>query len=130
MKFTVISGPGLSELGHEDGGKSLGARILERAAVDPALAEALQLVGTRTIAWSTVYDIIAFLGGARGVATHGLATKKEADTVRRTANHYRHLGSPHGYALPPQAPALNRASMFAADILKKWIAKRLCARPL
>jgi hypothetical protein len=91
---------------------SLGTVVLSRAATDPAITEALSLVGHQALTWGRIYDILEFVGVKRS-------------TVKRTANHYRHLGNPNNYPLPPNAPTLAEASLFATDLLKTWIAKRI-----
>jgi hypothetical protein len=91
---------------------SLGTVVLSRAATDPAITEALSLVGHQALTWGRIYDILEFVRVKRSI-------------VKRTANHYRHLGNPNNYPLPPNAPTLAEASLFATDLLKTWIAKRI-----
>jgi hypothetical protein len=104
---------------------SLGTVLLSRAATDPAIKEALSLVGNAAINWSQVYDIIEFLGGAHSIQQSGFAVTSETRRVRQTANHYRHLGNPKPCPLPPNPPTLDDARSFAIELLKKWIATRL-----
>src|ERR1700722_2848588 len=58
---------------------SLATVALSRAATDPKILEALSLVGHDALTWGRIYDIIEFLGVKRHI-------------IKRTANHYRHLG--------------------------------------
>jgi hypothetical protein len=94
---------------------SLGTDVLSRAATDPAIAEALSLVGHQALTWGRIYDILDFVGVRRSCR------------VRRTANHYRHLGNPNPSknTPDPNPPTLAEASLFATDLLKTWIAKRI-----
>jgi hypothetical protein len=101
---------------------SLATDVLSGMATDPAIAEALSLVGTD---WPRVYDIIEFLGGESAIERSGFAPRSQTHRVRQTANHYRHLGSPTGNPLPSNPPTLPEASRFAHDLLKQWIATRI-----
>ena len=90
---------------------SLGTDVLSRAATDPALAEALSLVGHEAPTWGRVYDFLEFVGVRSG-------------QIRQTANHYRHLGNPKNSPLPKNPPTLVEAALFAINRLKEWIAER------
>ena len=103
---------------------SLATDVLSLAASDPAVREALSLCGHEALTWSRIYDIIEFLGGPRLIAEAGLASKKKTACVKQTANHYRHLGNPQNDKLPSNPPTLRAASLFAFDILQKWIAQK------
>ena len=104
---------------------SVATDVLSRAAADPAITEALSLVGDEAPTWARVYDIIEFLGGARAINQSGLAPLYATRRVRQTANHYRHLGNPKNDPVPPNPPTLAEAGLFATGILKKWIANRI-----
>ena len=104
---------------------SLATGVLSRAVTDPAITEALSLVGHEALTWGRIYDIIEFLGGASSVKNAGFASKKKTAHVKRTANHYRHLGNPGKYPFPPNPPTLADASVFAIDLMTKWIAERI-----
>ena len=103
---------------------SLATAALSLAASDHAVREALSLVGRGESTWPRIYDIIEFLGGPRLIAESGLASKKKTACVKQTANHYRHLGNPQNAKLPSNPPTLRVASLFAFDILQKWIAQK------
>jgi len=104
---------------------SLATDVLSLAASDPAVREALSLCGHEALTWSRIYDIIEFLGGPSLIAESGRSSKKKKTTrVKQTANHYRHLGNPQNYKLPSNPPTLRAASLFAFDILQKWIAQK------
>ncbi len=90
---------------------SLATVALSRAANDPKISEALSLVGHDGLTWGRIYDIIEFLG----VKNH---------IIKRTANHYLHLGNPGNFPLPKNPPTLAQASLFATDSLKAWISRR------
>jgi hypothetical protein len=92
---------------------------------DPAIAEALSLVGHEAPTWGQIYDIIEFLGGPSSVKKAGFASKHKAAHMKRTANHYRHLGNPEKYPLPPNPSTLAEARMFAIDLVIRWIAERI-----
>ncbi len=94
-------------------------------ASDEKIAEASALVGHEELTWGRVYDIIEFLGGAKGVAKAGFASVTKTGRMKRTANHYRHLGDPTQYKLPPDPPTLPDAVLFATRLLKLWIDERL-----
>jgi hypothetical protein len=79
------------------------------------------LHGKRELSWSQVYDIIEFLGGVDGIVKGGYAKKKQTGMVKRTANHYRHLGSPKKLPLPPGPPPLAEAAEFASSLLKRYL---------
>jgi len=103
---------------------SLATLVLSRAASDPAITEALSLVGHEAPTWGKIYDIIEFLGGPPSVGKSGFASETTTRRVKRPANHYRHLGNPKNSSLPPNPPALDEARTFALDLMKKWIAER------
>jgi len=102
---------------------SLATKVLSRADTDPAIKEALSLIGYVTTNWHQVYDILEFLGEAN-LTTLG-ASRSHIRRVRRTANHYRHLGRQREYPLPSHPPTLPEAVQFATDLLKLWIARRI-----
>ena len=106
---------------------SLATDLLSRAATDPAISEALSLVGYEAPTWGQIYDIIEFLGGPRSIKTAGFASEKKAAHMKRTANHYRHLGNPANYPLPPKPPTFAEGRMFAINLMKTWIATRISA---
>jgi hypothetical protein len=102
---------------------SLATEVLSRAATDPAINEALSLIGDVTTDWHRVYDILEFLGETNST-TLG-ASRSHFRRVRQTANHYRHLGRQQGNPLPSHPPTLREAVQFATDLLKLWIAGRI-----
>jgi hypothetical protein len=104
---------------------SLGTVVLSRSATDPAITEALSLVGHQAPTWGQVYDIIEFLGGERSIEKSGFARRSETRRVRHPANHYRHLDSPTAYPLPQNPPTFNDATRFAKGLLKNWIDTRV-----
>jgi hypothetical protein len=90
---------------------SLATIALSRAATDPEISEALSLVGHDSLTWGRIYDIIEFLGINNRI-------------IKRTANHYRHMGNPKNSPLPKNPPTLAEASRFARDSLRAWISTR------
>jgi hypothetical protein len=104
---------------------SLATVVLSRAVIDPSIAEALSLVGHEALTWGRVYDIIEFVGGPSSIKKSGFASERKAAHVKRTANHYRHLGNPGKYPLPPNPPTLADARVFAIDLMTKWIVERI-----
>ena len=120
----VYSAAGLRELSVSSNRTSLGSALLARAVDDPAVAEALKLVGERDLGWPQIYDIIEFLGGAKEISSSGLGSRSRTELVRRTANHYRHLGRRVPDLLPTNAPTLAKAQLFVTGILKRWLATR------
>jgi hypothetical protein len=125
QKIFVYSPKGLQKLSTYTGTLPLGSVIAHCVATDPAVAEALSLVGECEPGWSQIYDIIEFLGGPKGVQEAGLADKKLTRHIKWTANHYRHLGSRKAYPLPANPPILSKAHVFVVDLLQRWIATRL-----
>ena len=121
----VYSADGLRELSESSNVTSLGSALVARAEDNPAVAEALMLLGERGLGWPQVYDIIEFLGGAKDIKSSGLGSKRQANLVRRTANHYRHLGQRDPRDLPPNPPTLAEAQLFARSLLKQWLGRRL-----
>jgi hypothetical protein len=121
----LISPDGLAQLATMSGTQPLGSAVLQAMTLDSAVNEALILHGEDDLRWSQVYDIVEFLGGVAGVVKAGYATDKQTRSVKQTANHHRHLGSPKKSALPSHPPTLAEASEFARSLLKCWIASRL-----
>jgi hypothetical protein len=125
ISVNIVSSKGLAEIKGMSGTQPLGSAVFEVMIRDSALKEAFSLHGDGGLSWSQVYDIIEFLGGADRIDRAGYANRKKTIVVRRTANYYRHLGSPKKYPLPPNPPTLDEASEFARSLLKRWISSRL-----
>jgi hypothetical protein len=56
---------------------SLATVVLSRAVTDPAITEALSLVGHEALTWGQIYDIIEFLGRARSIKRAGYAPESK-----------------------------------------------------
>lgn len=125
IPVNVVSSKGLAELKSTGGTQPLGSAVFRAMILDSTVNEALTLHGESGLSWSHVYDIIEFFDGADGIAKAGYANSGQTRTVRQTANHYRHLGSPRRYPLPSNPPTLLEASDFARSLLKRWISSRL-----
>lgn len=123
--LNVISSKEFAELKEMSGAQPLGSAVFQAIVLDPAVKEALILHGDDALGWPQIYDIIEFLGGVAGVVKAGYATDKQTRSVKQTANHYRHLGSPKKNPLPPTPSTLAQAGAFARGLLKLWIASRL-----
>jgi hypothetical protein len=121
----IVSSKGLAELKGVCGTQPLGSAVFEAMAQDSAVEEGLSLHGDSGLSWSQIYDIIDFVGGIDHIAEARYATKEKTGIVRRTANHYRHLGNPKEYPLPPKPPTLADASDFIRSLLKSWISSRI-----
>jgi hypothetical protein len=104
---------------------SLATDLIGRTDTDPALKQALSLVGHTAVDWPRVYDIIEFLGGVHSIEKLGFAASPDTRRVRQTANRYRHLGNQKVSCLPSNAPTLDEAVEFAKGLLKQWIATRI-----
>jgi hypothetical protein len=89
----ILSSNGAAELKTLIDTRPLASAVFQTMIVDSAVNEALSLHGESGLSWSQVYDIIEFLGGEAGIEEYGYAKRKDTRNVRRTANHYRHLGS-------------------------------------
>ena len=125
VPVNVISPDGAAELNAMRGTQPLGSAVFQSMDLDAKVSEALTLHGESGLSWSQIYDIIEFLGGEDGVVKAGYANRRQTRTVRQTANHYRHLGSPKKYTLPPNPPPLAKATDFVRSLLKCWISRRL-----
>jgi hypothetical protein len=125
LPINVVSSAGIAELKTMRGTQPLGSAVFQTSILDAAVNEALALHGENGLSWSQIYDIIEFLGGEHKIAKAGYADKKQTRIVRRTANHYRHLGSPKKYSLPSNPPALAEATEFARSLLKRYFSSRL-----
>jgi hypothetical protein len=123
ISVNVVSSQGLADLKTMSGTQPLGSAVFQAMINDPAIWEALDLYGESGLSWSQVYDIIEFFGIATIVKAG--YSKTQTTRVRRTANHYRHLGNPNKPPLPAKPPTLIEASEFAASVLKRWISSRL-----
>jgi hypothetical protein len=124
ISLNVVSSEGLAELKTMSGCMPLGSTVFQ-ASFDAAVNEALALCGESGLGWPQVYDIIEFLGGVAGIVRAGYADRKKTNSVRQTANYYRHLGSQKNYPLPLKPPTLLEAGEFAGNLLKRWISSRL-----
>jgi hypothetical protein len=128
LPVNVISSKGLAELKTKRGSQPLGSAVMQAMNDDAAVKEGLTLHGADGLSWSQIYDIIEFLGGEAGIARAGYAAAKQTRVVRRTANHYRHLGSPKKYPLPSNPPLLVDAGEFASSFVKQYISSRLAGQ--
>jgi hypothetical protein len=115
----------LAEMKARMHGQPLATAILERAERDTRIGEALKLYQDVENRWGDVYDIIEFLGGPSQIGKSGLGNAKEAQSIKRTAAYYRHLGRPKPSLLPTSPPELGKASLFAKKALSLWIESRL-----
>jgi hypothetical protein len=122
--INVYSAQGIGELSSPRGTASLGSVLAQKATVDGAVREALNLRGDQEMAWSQIYDIIEFLGGPDEIRPRWVGEKEAAREIRQTANHFRHLGSTKNYPLQVTPPTINEARAFADELLKRWIASR------
>lgn len=123
QKISVV--PSAEQVFNPTASGSLATVVLSRAVTDPAITEALSLVGHEALTWAQIYDIIEFLGGSRSIKRAGYASEKKTAHMKRTANHHRHLGNPDKYPLPSNPPTLADARVFAIDLLRRWIAERI-----
>ena len=124
IAFDVLSSTGAAELKTLIDSRPLASVVFQTMMADSAVNEAFHLHGESGLNWSQVYDIIEFLGGEAGIEQYGYAKRKDSRNVRRTANHYRHLGSKQKYRLPSKPPTLAEAIEFARNLLKRWISSR------
>jgi len=124
VPYTVYSAD-ISELSAVVNSTSFGSMVLGKAPADRALRELWDLIGQGSLSWARIYDVIDFFGGADAIEKAGLATKKETLRMRRTANHYRHLGAPKPNTLPENPPTFVQAHAFAIGLIKKWLQSRI-----
>jgi hypothetical protein len=125
ISVNVTSSEGLAHWKSLKGNRPLGSAVFEVMTRDSKVNEALTLHGDSGLSWSQVYDIIDFVGGVKGIVKAGYAGRKQANTVRQTANHYRHQGLKKKPALPTNPPTLAQGNEFARALLRRWISSRL-----
>jgi hypothetical protein len=125
LTVMIVSPTAVTELGTPIHGQPIGTAIYEGALKDSKIKEALELYQDTENRWPDVYNIIEFLGGPDGIGKLGFGTKTEAEVVKRTANHYRHLGATKPYPVPTKPPTLNDAAFFAKRLLRGWLESRL-----
>jgi hypothetical protein len=125
IPFNFTSTKGLAELRGTARTQPLGSAILDTMKRDSKMSEVLTLHGDDGLSWSQIYDIIDAVGGVRGIVKAGYAKRRQANIVRQTANHHRHLGSRKKPILPAKPPTLSEANEFARSLLKRWISARL-----
>jgi hypothetical protein len=93
FSVNIASSKGLAELKSASGTQPLGSAVLEALTRDAKVREALTLHGDSGLGWSQVYDIIDLVGGVKGIAKLGYATKKQASAApsgkRRTITDIR-----------------------------------------
>jgi hypothetical protein len=127
---TVITSPkAMTELAGRIHERPLATAIFESTLTDDTIKEALTLYQDTENRWADVYNIIEFLGGPDQIGQSGLGARTVASVVKRTANHYRHLGHPKSFLLPSNPPTLGEASLFAKRALSRWIESRLLVAP-
>jgi hypothetical protein len=102
-------------------GTNVCGRFIELAQSDPKIAEALALVSGGAPSWHSLYDVLEFFAGKRGVAKRDWASQSTVDRFMRTANHYRHLGAPKRYPLPRNPPDIKETRTFVLGLLRRWL---------
>jgi hypothetical protein len=126
QRVQIYSAEGINKLQERRGERSLGCALVEAAWGDKKLEEALGLIGDgEDLQWSQLYNILEFLGGADTIVKKKWATREQLIKCRQTANHYRHLGSPKQYPLPPNPPSWGVTRTLVLGILTKWISDKL-----
>lgn len=125
ITIMIVSPTAVTELATPIHGQPTGTAIYEEALKDPKIKEALALYQDTENRWPDVYNIIEFLGGPDRIGKSGFGTKTKAEVVKRTANHYRHLGASKPNPLPTKPPLLNDAAFFAKRLLRGWLESRL-----
>src|SRR5205085_9329979 len=100
LNINIYDDDSIIELSHLEDENSKGSLILMKAYTNPKIKELLSIIGLPPMKWPQVYDVIEFLGGDKGISRMHLATIKEVEDIRQTANYYRHLGSPRKSRLP------------------------------
>jgi hypothetical protein len=124
QRVQVISAEELQELQKLDGEQSRGSSLVAVAMKEKKLQEALVLVGDGyELQWTQIYNILEFLGGADALVKKKWATRIQIRKCRQTANHYRHLGSPHKHPLPTDPPSQGEAAILVLGLLRKWISE-------
>jgi hypothetical protein len=75
VTINIYSVEGIFALMNPRGHQPLGSAIIQNAATDEAIEEALNLRGDQELGWSQIYDIIEFLGGAQEIENKGWAER-------------------------------------------------------
>jgi len=119
----------MTELARRIHERPLATAIFESTLTDDTIKEALTLYQDAENRWADVYNIIEFLGGPDQIGQSGFGARTVASVVKRTANHYRHLGHPNTFLLPSNPPTLGEASLFVKRALSRWIESRLLVAP-
>ena len=113
------------ELQNSHGKQSLGSAVVGHAMANTNVREALALVGESDLQWPQLYNILEFLGGVKGIVKRKWATRELVGKCWRTANHYRHLGSPKKNPLPTDPPSIAEARSLALYLLKRWMSSQI-----
>jgi|SRR5579863_3035433 len=119
--ISVYTIAGIRSLHSSTDSQTMGALIVAQGLADERIETALSLIGARHLGWPQIYDVIEFLG-ASNVVDRGWTTLAEVSRVRRTANHYRHLGRPQEYSIPRNPPSLGDSRNLVLGLMKKWVA--------
>lgn len=123
--INVFSQLGIQMLATIKDSSPLGSEILAKTQSTKALDQMLILLPEGELGWFEIYEVIEFLGNARGIAKAKLASEKSARRVGQTANHYRHLGATKNNPLPINPPTINEARTFTRDLIMKWIDSKI-----
>jgi hypothetical protein len=125
QRVQVISQEELQELQNLQGDQSRGSSLVTAATKENKLREALTLIGNGfELQWAQIYNILEFSGGADAIVKKKWATRVQIRKCRQTANHYRHLGSPHDYPRPADPPTQGEATALVFGILRRWISEQ------
>lgn len=101
-----------------DGWEDGVAEALQLAESDERVAHALRLLRDPEVTWADLYDVVEFLLDKWPPARSDAELTK---LHQRTANYYRHLGSPDENRLPRSPPTIEQSREYVLDRLACWM---------
>ena len=126
----VRSQHGLELLCHQDNnGVTRCARLISDARGRADVSLVLGCFSQSVIGWRDIYDVIEGVGGVDKICREIKAPKAKLELIKRTANHYRHLGAKNDYPLPANPPDLHTARTIVTRIVQLWLSLRLPTAP-
>jgi hypothetical protein len=121
----VYSSAGVQQLSSDVEGVPLANRLIDAVRQNDLLRQVFNLRGDQPLTWERIYDLLERIGGVDYIVSTGLASRAETRRIRRTANHYRHLGNPKGFTLPADPPTLREATAFITNLAIAWVGREL-----
>jgi hypothetical protein len=113
--------------------EGLASQIVHAASVDDRVAEVLSYMGNNEPGWPVIYlalEAVAFdlKAGKPGksaewsvIVERGWATTRDLNSVKQTANSYRHA---KGFPLPQSPPPLPQAQAIMWQVVRAWLREK------